>query len=287
MKRLISLLLCLLLVCAAVPAVFANNLLVVSNAKELVVDEAGLLSEEEKADLSQRAQEISQRQDCDVVIVTVNGLGYQTAEEYADDYFDYKGYGTGNDRSGILFLISMEDRDFAISTRGEAINAFTDNALNYIFTQKLRSSLSGNAFYQAFSAFLKASDSMLNVYRGTASDAEMQEYGAFLSNGDPTPRQHNYVGSVIIALILGFLVAYIPMSSLKAQVKNVHKKANATGYHIKDSMHLNVSNDRYLYANTVVRVIQRAPVSSGGGGGGSSTHISSSGATHGGISGKF
>lgn len=41
--------------------------------------------------------------------------------DYADDYFDYKGYGMGEDKSGILFLVTMSERKFWMSTHGDAI----------------------------------------------------------------------------------------------------------------------------------------------------------------------
>ena len=62
-----------------------------------------------------------ERQSCDVIVVTVASLDGKTAESYADDYFDFNGYGLGQDRDGILLLLSMEDRDWAISTHGFAL----------------------------------------------------------------------------------------------------------------------------------------------------------------------
>ena len=288
MKRLISLILCLLFITLLVPFASAGDgiLLVDSNnASGLVVDEAGLLSEEEKAELSQLAREITDRQGCDVAIVTVNGLGYKSAEAFADDYYDENGFGSGTERSGILFLISMEDRDFAMSTRGEGIDAFSDNGMYYIF-DKLRYDLSNGNYYDAFRIFLQSSNSMLNVYRGTATEAELSEYGSFFGSPEQPVRQRRVtLGSILLALGIGFLVAFLPMAALKAQVSNVRKKTNASSYVQKGSLHMDVSRDVVLYANTTYRVIQRDRPT--GGGGGSSTHISSSGATHGGISGKF
>ena len=54
--------------------------------KPLLVDEAGLLSEEESSTLINKLEEISQRQENEVAVVTVNSLEGKTAEAYADDY---------------------------------------------------------------------------------------------------------------------------------------------------------------------------------------------------------
>lgn len=56
-----------------------------------LADEADLLSSEEETALLENLDEISERQQCDVVVVTVNSLEGKTAEAYADDYFDYNG----------------------------------------------------------------------------------------------------------------------------------------------------------------------------------------------------
>ena len=40
----------------------------------------------------------------DAVIVTSNNLNGKSQQDYADDYFDYNGYGVGKEKSGLLSL---------------------------------------------------------------------------------------------------------------------------------------------------------------------------------------
>ena len=89
-------------------------------------DQAGLLSAEEAVKLEAKLMEISTRQLCDVVVVTVGSLDGKTATAYADDVYDEKnmGYGPGDD--GILLLLGMEEREWAITTYGLGKTAFTD-----------------------------------------------------------------------------------------------------------------------------------------------------------------
>ena len=96
------------------------------------VDEAGLLTGSEGSDLLDQLNEISERQQVDVVVVTVDSLEGASATEYADDFYDLNGYGFGDEGDGILLLISMEERDWAISTSGFGITAFTDAGLEYL-----------------------------------------------------------------------------------------------------------------------------------------------------------
>lgn len=50
----------------------------------------------------------------------------------ADDFYDYNGYGYGEEGDGIIFLISMEERKWQISTCGFGITAFTDAGQEYM-----------------------------------------------------------------------------------------------------------------------------------------------------------
>ena len=84
--------------------------------KPLLVDDAGLLTEEESNALLNKLEDISQKYENEVGIVTVNSLEGKTAEAYADDYYDYNGYGYGENDDGLLLLISMGEREWAIST---------------------------------------------------------------------------------------------------------------------------------------------------------------------------
>ena len=58
-----------------------------------LVDDADLLTDSEEQELNTELDEISEKQQCDVVVVTKNSLDGKSAQDYADDFFDYNGYG--------------------------------------------------------------------------------------------------------------------------------------------------------------------------------------------------
>ena len=121
--------------------------------KPLLVDEAGLLTEEESSALLNKLEDISRRYENEVGIVTVNSLEGKTAEAYADDYYDYNGYGYGENDDGLLLLISMGEREWAISTYGYShTTAFTDAGLEYI-RGEFQSKLSSGEYAKAFNCF--------------------------------------------------------------------------------------------------------------------------------------
>ena len=96
----------------------------------------------------------------DIVVVTTDSLEGYTPQEYADNVFDYCGYGVGDNRDGLLLLVSIEDNDWHISTSGYAITAFTDAGIEYMSEQFLPY-LSDGEYYKAFSTYADLCDQFI------------------------------------------------------------------------------------------------------------------------------
>ena len=239
-----------------------------------LVDEADLLSDSEESRLLTTLDEISERQKCDVVVVTVDTIGDSTATEFADDFYDYNGYGAGENRDGILLLISMADRDWAISTCGYGITAFTDAGQAYM-VDKFKPALSDGDYYEAFDKYAVLCDDFLTQAKN----------GNPYDNGN-LPKEFPYVG-LIICIGVSIGVAFIIVNGMKNKLKSVRTKTDADTYVRQGSMSLAQNRDIFLYRtiNRTKRSTESSSSSSGSSG--SSTHRSSSGTTHGGSSGKF
>lgn len=274
MKRVLSLIsaICLvlaLLLCCSLSAFAAEGGGLSGNP--LVVDNAGLLTAGEREALEAKARSISETYGCEVVILTINGTDGKSLQDYSDDYFVYQGYGYGEDRSGILFVMDMNERDTYFTTCGAAIKAFTDDDIDYI-ADRMRGNLSAGNYYSAFETYHSYAEEALET----------------AANSKP-----NYVKKGIISIVLGAVGGFLPASAQKSSLKTVRRKRDASGYAQEGSLNLTVNRDVYLYSNVTSHVIQR--VESGGGGGGhtfgsghSSTHTHSSGTTLGGHGGgKF
>ena len=231
-----------------------------------LVDGADLLTDSEEAELLSMLDEISERQMLDVVIVTANTLEGKSPMAYADDFYDYNGYGFGASYDGVLLLVSMEDRDWWISTCGYGITAFTDYGITCLSDQFLPDL--GNGFYaDAFETFARGCDEYISLARnGTPFDVGSEPF-------DPA-------SSFLIAAVIGLIAAWIVVGSMKAQLKSVRQQ-NAGSYLKEGSLQLTDSRELYLYRN-VHRTVKQESSS-----GGSSTHRSSSGRSHGGGGGKF
>lgn len=281
MKRLLVLLLSLvILICAPLP-VFA--------ATPKIVDDAGLLSQTEIADLEAQAKSLSDRYSMDIVIVTVDSLDGQSSESFADDYYDQNGYGIGSDFSGILLLLSMEYRDWAISTCGEAIYALPDRSVQSVFSD-ISGYLSQDQYYPAFCAYLDALEPYLKAYiGGTPIDGAVDDFdglGIYTPGALDTDATSNfqwYLQKIGIAFIIGAVVALVVVLIMRSQMNTAKSQHGAASYMNSSTYQIGLQQDIYLYSQ--IRKVRKSENNSGGGG--SSVHRSSGGRSHGGGHGKF
>lgn len=241
--------------------------------KALVEDNADLLSDSEEAALLNKLNKITEKHKCTVAVVTVDSLGGQSARAFADDYYDYNGYGYGISDDGILFLISINDRKWAMTTYGKAIRAFTDAGLDYI-EEQFMDDLSDGEYADAFNTFADECDDFLTQY------ASGKPYDSNNMPKEPIP----FLFITIVSVGAGIIIALIGTGIMKGKLKTVRSQPAAKSYIVNGSLNVTTANDLYLY-RTVNRT--RRESSSSSHGGGSSTHHSSSGRSHGGSSGSF
>ena len=262
MKKILSVLIVLsaLFLCSA-PAFAAET------EKKYVVDEAGLLSDAEYEELSEDLASKSKELKFDIVVLTVDSLGDMSSMELADDYYDNNGYGYGDTRDGCLLLVSMEDRDWWLSTTGYGITALTDAGIDYISDEFLEY-LGDDEFYEGFTCYGDLVEDFVNQAR----TGEPYDSGNL-------PKKFTIL-ILAIGLGIGLVIAIVVILILQGQLKTVAKKADANDYLVQGSLNLTGQNERFITA--VVSKSARQKQSSG-----SSTHTGSSGTSHGGGGGKF
>ncbi len=240
-----------------------------------VVDNADLLSNNEEEVLSDTIDNIISEYNFDVVIVTEDTLDGESRMNYADDFYDYGGYGVGDNCDGILLLINMEQRQWWISTTGYGITVFTDYGIDKM-GEIMSYDLGEDDFYSAFELFLSTTEE----YIIAAENGEVFDiYNEYETEED------KFIGllmNIALGLFIALIIALIVVLVFKSQLKSVKYEYAANVYEIKSSFNVTRSNDVYLYKNVTKR---KKPESSGGGG--SSTHRSSSGSSHGGGGGSF
>ena len=238
-------------------------------------DSAEVLTEDEDNELEASLEELSVRQSFDVVIATIESMesvGADSMEQFADDLYDYCQYGYGPDMDGVL-LVSVGDRKWHISTCGYGITAFTDAGIQYL-GQQMTPFMADGDYAGAFRTFVQWSDTYIDAARaGHPYDV------------NNLPREPLSLMYLFLALGIGLVLAWVVVHVMKSQLRSVAFQENAASYVREGSMKLTNQRDLFLYRD--VHRTERPKESSSSDSGGSSTHTSSSGTTHGGGGGSF
>ena len=290
MKKLLPLLLAALLIASLAVPVFASSEPALSSGEPIltlnesaapfesddfyVIDLYGLLTESEASSLTAMAEEVSQRYGCSVhigVIDDMRSYGHYSIESCAEDFFDSLGLGLGDERTGILLLLSMAGRDYDIDAHGSfAHYAFTDYGKTTISDRFLDDFRAGD-WYGGFSDYIRRCDEML----------ALAEAGEPVDVPVPEP---NIIGGIAVTAVLSLLVAWLVCSLLSASMKSAKLASDADQYMIPGEAAITYRDDRFTHATTTRVRIERSDDRGHGGGHGGTT-ISGGGHSH--SSGKF
>jgi uncharacterized protein len=225
-----------------------------------VYDNADLLTEEEENSLQQLCVEAYENSKADIIIVTVDSLEGKTAEAYADDFFDYNGFGYEEEMgTGTLFLISIGDRECAFSTSGNCVETFSQNASDNMI-EMVSSYLSNDEYYAGLEYYVDTTQEYIR--NGGKSDAE---------------KLRDLIIQIVAAFVIGAISIWIMYSGSTSKI-TVDGYTYATGHKSELLKH----HDVFERTTTISRHIEK---NNGGSGGGS--HSGSSGNSHGGSSGSF
>lgn len=281
----LSLLICVFLLSFTVSAQNSN-----------VVDEADLLTSQEEAELQNAINLIRDEYQFDVVVLTVESTDGKTAEAFADDYYDYNGYGVDSENSGVLFLVDMGDRNWHISTTGRGITLISDSELDY-FEYECVPYLSQGDYFYCFNEFVSTCDlileydsrgeSYVNSVYNDEHDYYYEEESYIYEEDFYAPQSFNFFKNAIIAIAVGFIIALIIVLNMKSKLKTVRPRSGAAEYVVAGSMNVTRSHERFLYRHVTRTPRQQNNSNGRSGGSGGGIRVSSSGRSHGGRGGSF
>ena len=224
---------------------------------DYVTDTAGLLSENESIQLEKMAEMVSQKYGVGVYIVTLGDFRDYNAEGvYKATYTIYHDYtmGEGPNRDGIMLLLSMDDRDWAMFCYGSrceyAFNSYGQEKLEKVFLDNFGE----NDWYGGFEDYVKE----CNVYLEKAAAGK--------------PVRASMLIPILIVIGLSLLAAAAIVAVIWQKMDNVSKKATANAY-VSAGLQLTEQSDRFTHKTTSSRKIERSSSSGGSssesGGGGS------------------
>lgn len=224
-----------------------------SAASYNVIDYADVLTDDEEIKLNEKLSEISEEYKTEVAILTVVDFDGKSAQDYADDFYDYNDYGYGKNEDGVMvvFKTGVEgDRELYISTEGDdTTDSFSDSTIADIL-EEMRESIEVENYYEAFDTYANMCEEALQ------------------------PPTVSLIW-IPICLVVGFIIAFIISLIVQSTLRPVRKKVNAKDYVRKGSMVVTGQYDIFMYRRVDRTKIERDDDHS-------TTHTSSSGDTHGG-----
>lgn len=299
MKKIKGIMICLLICTFLVMGsmtVWADQTGAVSGQPR-VFDQAGLFSETEIIQLEEKIAQCRKSTKMDVVIVSAYADGKRSAEEYADDYYDYGGFGVGKKASGVLLLYYMDGPgqpggECYISTAGTMINMLTDERIESILDD-VYGDLGNRDFAGATEHFLE------DVKAYVKEGVESGQYTYDRDTGEIVRYHSIRLYEVAIAMVIAGILAGSVCLDIKkryAMKQSSREISNSLqAYRADCAFCFSVAGDKMV--NKYVRSVPIPRNTSSGSGGrghsGSSSagrstiHTSSSGSSHGGGGRRF
>lgn len=264
-RKVFGMLMVLLLVMGLAVSAYAGEAVLLSAPAggNHVTDKAGILTQSELASLESQAESLSAEYDFGLYIYIVEDYRTYTGGDVMDAgmaIYNQESMGYGDERNGLLLLLSMADRDYTLLTHGDYGNyAFTDNGREAMDDDFL-DDFGNDNWYDGFCDYLD----------------EAEDYLVAAANGEP----YNPGGGINMVAVLGLplIVAGIVILVLNGKMKSVAKATKASAYMV-GKLELRRREDHFTHSTQVKTKIES---NSGSGGGKSRSSGSFSG-----TSGKF
>lgn len=270
MKKFITvILISLFIIALAAPAALASNLpswypadvsgFTDFHGKDLprVVDDADLFNEREEAELTAKANALIAKygDKYDFVIFTDvsnygigKGQGAASDGIYPADFYQFNGYGKGENYSGSVIFICMEpgDRYWWSAARGDSRPYFSEKNVNAI-DDGIEPYMVDGDYYGAMVRYIELLD---ELYENGKIAKKRTFFDYFMITG--------------IAAVVGLIAGAINRSAKVRTMKNVKYAQYANDYIVQNSFSLRNVNRMFLYKNVTRTYISSS--SSGGSG---------------------
>ena len=262
-KKIISMIIiACLAVCLSVTALAESDFGYVS-------DSAYILSDNNSAELAARTTAISQKYNCDVYIVTIPDIsefGYYDIYSFGEAVFDQYHCGSDYDGSGIMLILNMCERGYALVTSGEyAKYAFSDYAKDSI-AGNFVPLFAENDWYGGLVSFVNDCEYVLEqAANGTPINKE-----GYRSDAESTSVT---LGKIAICIGLPCIIALIVCLVFKMQMRSVFTAEEASRYIAEKGVDLRISSDVYTHTTERRELVEPSDSESGSGssGGGGKT----------------
>jgi len=247
---------------------FVGLMTLPSFASEMYLyDESGLLAADELFSLNTKAASISEEYGFGIYAIILNDYQkFNTGNVYttAAELYHALDLGKGENREGVLLMLSMEDRDYATFFYGENVEYAFDEYGQILLEDQFLDDFSDNNWYDGFADYLDTCD----------------EFFELAANGKPVRESHGLTYIAIIAVSM--IIAFIVTKGMESNMKNVRIGGSTISYAAEGGLQVTERGDHFLYTTQSRRRIESSTRS--GSGSRSGSHSGGGGS---GRSGKF
>jgi len=253
--------------------VFSFSSLVLADERyEYIYEEAGILTNTEIQEIDAKAADVAEKYGCGVYICVTDDhtqYGYNDIYDFGREYYLSYELGKGEEYSGILLVLSMNERDYTLVVSGEKTSALFDDYALDIVCDEMLDDFADNNWYEGFYDYIDGCAYILegsagqtpDGYESSYTDAQNYDYEYYESTADSGDM---IIFSVIVSIIVSCIIALIVCLVFKAQMKSVYKGSSASSYVSREGFKLSERNDIFTHS-TQVRNRIKTNNSSGGG----------------------
>ena len=232
-----------------------------------LVDDADKLSDSVEAELSSQLDSIASTYGLEAVVLILedyetydSSISASSAEQFAKAYYADCGFGYDDEKSGILLLISMAERDWHMYIQGEAQVAVNNYGFDCI-SSRLVEEMKNDNYEYAIERYVSDIEKFYGAY------SEGEPYGDDNLYENYTQTSSSGMGGLayVIAIAISLVVAFIVVHSMKSGMNTAKPQPAAREYVKKGSFVLTNQQDLFLYSQTTKTAKPKETSSSSGG----------------------
>ena len=201
-----------------------------------IMDNAKLLSNGDKAKVERVLQQVENKYNVRVGVVTVKSIGTKKPGDFANELID-KAYNNGPNGNMVLLQV-VDQRKWYVSTDKKLKSVVVGNEGVEYMSKAFVPYLKKNDYAGAYTVYATKAGELLNYYQKNGKGWKPEK-------GFP-------LMALLGALVAGVAGAYLYRGSLLSSMSNVRQQVEANAYLNKESFNLLVTNDTYMYTNVSV-----------------------------------
>ena len=225
-----------------------------------ITDTVGLLTSDEDLTLEARAEEISAQYGVGIYLLILEDYSeyYDDPYETAYELYHQNTLGMGEDRDGVILLMSMSDRKYATFFYGPKAEYAFDAYGQELMEEEFLDDFRDDDWYGGFADYLEVCAEYLE--RAEAGDPVRGDYSS--AGGSSV----SGIGTtILVCLGISAVIAMIVCLILRGKMKSVRKGTHADAY-VTGSLNLTASRDQYTHTTETRTKIEHESSDSGGGG---------------------